>query len=368
MLGRSSIENLLRWGWMTAAESAIVWDIEGLLTLSRRQVQLVRNAGALAQLPLFLSQVGLALPWTGDFAGTAALISEVDNVAAAIGSPIAPYSLLRLRALQGREAEATTTIESALELAAASGQGMAAVWANWAAAVLYNALSRYEETATAAEHAVSDTLNPFMIMWALPELVEAAARKGDTSWARDAMAQLAETTQPCGTDIALGIEARCRALVSGGATAADLYREAIERLSRTGLRPELARSYLLYGEWLRRENQQVESRAAVRTAHEMLTGIGMEGFAERARDELRATGEKVRKWTLETRDDLTAQERQIALLAREGLSTRRSVHGSSSARGPLNGSCATCSASSGSVLAASWPPRSTTRKRRWPKD
>lgn len=157
-------------------------------------------------------------------------------------------------------------------------------------------------------------------MWALPELVEAAARTGDTTIACDALERLAETTQPCGTDVALGIEARGRALVSEDASAVDLYREAIERLGRTPLRPELARAYLLYGEWLRGENHQVEARAQLRTAHEMFVGMGMEAFAGRARNELRATGEKVRKRMLKTRDDLTTQERQIALMARDGLS------------------------------------------------
>ena len=154
----------------------------------------------------------------------------------------------------------------------------------------------------------------------LPELVEAAARLGDAELARDALERLAKTTQPCRTEFALGIEARCRALLSDGAAADELYREAIERLRRTRLRPELARAHLLYGEWLRRENRRVDAREQLRTAHEMLVAIGMEAFAERARLELQATGEKVRKRTVETRDDLTAQERQIARLAHDGLS------------------------------------------------
>jgi ATP/maltotriose-dependent transcriptional regulator MalT len=154
----------------------------------------------------------------------------------------------------------------------------------------------------------------------LPELIEAAARNGDAGLARDALERLAKTTQPCGTEFALGIEARCRALLSDGAAADALYQEAIERLERTRLRPEAARAHLLYGEWLRRENRRVDARQQLRTAHEMLSAIGMEAFAERARKELQATGETVRKRTAETRDDLTGQERQIARLARDGLS------------------------------------------------
>jgi ATP/maltotriose-dependent transcriptional regulator MalT len=255
----------------------------------------------------------------GDFAGAALLIAESDSVAATTGSRQAPYALLRLQALQGREAETAAPIASAVELAAAGGQGMASAWAHWAAAVLYNGVARYEEAASAARQATSDPLN-WWSMWVLPELVEAAARGGEAELARDALERLAETTQPCRTEFALGIEARCRALLSDGASADDLYREAIERLSRTRLRPELARAHLLYGEWLRRENPRVDAREQLRTAHEMLAAMGMEAFAERARQELQATGEKVRKRTVDTRDDLTAQERQIARLARDGLS------------------------------------------------
>jgi DNA-binding CsgD family transcriptional regulator len=223
--------------------------------------------------------------------------------------------LLRLRALQGREGEASAAIASAIEQF--GGQGTTATRAHWAAAVLYNGLARYEEAASAARQATSEALNPWIFMWALPELVEAAARGGDPELACDVLERLAETTQPCGSDWALGIEARCRALVSDGAAADELHREAIERLSRTRLRPELGRAHLLYGEWLRRANRRVDAREQLRTAHEMLVAIGMEAFAERARV---ATGAKVRKRTVETRDDLTAQELQIARLARQGLS------------------------------------------------
>jgi DNA-binding CsgD family transcriptional regulator len=314
------VEDVLRWGWMGTAASNSVWDNDGALEMSASQVQLVRDAGALAELPLYLSALGLASAWTGDFAGAAALIAEADGVASATGSPIAPYTALRLRALQGRESESLALIAAAVERAAAQGQAMAETHARWAAAVLYNGLARYEHAAAAARQATSNALEPWISMWALPELVEAAARAGDAEVARDALDRLAETTQPCGTDFGLGIEARCRALVSDGTAAEELYREAIERLSRTRLRPELARAHLLYGESLRRENRRVDAREQLRTAHELLVTIGMEAFAERARQELQATGEKVRKRTVETRDDLTAQERQIARLARDGLS------------------------------------------------
>jgi DNA-binding NarL/FixJ family response regulator len=156
--------------------------------------------------------------------------------------------------------------------------------------------------------------------WALPELVEAASRMGDVDLALDALERLTESTEASGNDVALGIDARCRALLSDGVAAEDLYREAIDRLSRTSLRPELARAHLLFGEWLRREGRRVDAREQLRSAYELFVAIGMEAFAERARHELAATGAKVRRRSPETRDELTPQEEQIARLAREGLS------------------------------------------------
>jgi DNA-binding CsgD family transcriptional regulator len=312
------VEDVLRWGWMNAGASAAVWDHEGWLASCTRQVQVVRDAGALAALPIHLTYLGMAIVWTGDFAGAASLVAEIDSVAAVTGSRFPPYTLLRLRALQGREDGASAAITSAIEQF--GGQGMTATRAYWAAAVLYNGLARYQEAASAARLATTDALNHWIPTWVLPELVEAAARLGDAELARDALERLAKTTQPCRTEFALGIEARCRALLSDGAAADELYREAIERLRRTRLRPEIGRAHLLYGEWLRRENRRVDAREQLRTAHEMLVAIGMEAFAERTRKELQATGEKVRKRTVETQDHLTAQERQIARLARDGLS------------------------------------------------
>jgi DNA-binding CsgD family transcriptional regulator len=311
-------EDVLRWGWMAAGASAAVWDHEGWFASCTRQAQVVRDAGALAALPVHLTYLAMAIVWTGDFAGAASLVAEIDSVAAATGSRFPPYTLLRLRGLQGREGEASAVIASAIERF--GGMGMTAVRAYWAAAVLYNGLARYAEAVSAAQQATLNALNHWIPTWVLPELVEAAVRTGDSGLARGAFDRLARTTGPCGAEFALGIEARCRALLSDGATADELYREAIERLKHTRLLPEVARAHLLYGEWLRRENRRVDAREQLRTAHEMLAAIGMEAFAERARTELAATGENVRKRTVDTRDDLTAQERQIARLARDGLS------------------------------------------------
>jgi len=314
------LADVLRWGWLAMAASNAVWDNDGARAISARQVQLLRDAGALAELPLHLSALGLANAWTGDFAGAASNIAEADSVAAATRSWLFPWVLLRLQALQGREAEASATITSAIEHPAGGAQGTA-IWAHWAAAVLYNGLARYDEATAWARTSTSTTVELVGVsVWALPELVEAAERVGDTELARDALERLVETTQPAGNDFALGLEARCRALLTNGDDADLRYREAIERLGRTQLRPELARAHLLFGEWLRREGRRADAREQLRTAHDMFTAIGMEAFAERARRELLATGEKARKRSPEMRYELTPQEEQIARLARDGLS------------------------------------------------
>jgi DNA-binding CsgD family transcriptional regulator len=314
------VEDVVRWGWAAVTAGNAVWDQDNALAIPTRQVRLLRDAGALAELPVHLSSLALARAWMGDFADAASLIAEVETVAAATEARIAPTALMRLRALQGREAEASALITAAIKQAEEWGHGIALTVAFWAAAVLNNGLARYDQAASAARQAASNSFEPWISMWALPELVEAAARGGDADVAGDALERLAETTQPCGTDFALGIEARSRALLRDGAAAEDLYHEAIDRLGRTRLRPELGRAHLLYGEWLRRESRRVDARFQLRAAHDQFTSIGMQAFAERARTELLATGEKVPKRTAETSDDLTAQERQIAELARDGLS------------------------------------------------
>jgi DNA-binding NarL/FixJ family response regulator len=284
--------------------------------IAARQAQLTRAAGALAELPLFLNGLCLTTTWMGDFAGAASLSAEAESVAAATGSHFDPSATLKLAALRGREAEASVAIEQA----AAGGHGLAASYAHWAAAVLYNGLARYEEATAAARNATSDTVFPWPSMWALPELIEAAARAGDAELAGRALERLTKTTQPFDTDVARGLEARCRALLCDDGAADDLYREAIDRLSHTRVRPDLARAHLLYGEWLRRERRRRDARKQLLTAYDLLETMGMEAFAERARRELMATGEKVRKRNVETREHLTPQEAQIARLARDGLS------------------------------------------------
>jgi DNA-binding CsgD family transcriptional regulator len=287
-----------------------VWDQDGFHAVAGRQLQVSRGAGALGRLPLHLSALAMARASRGDLTGAAHLLGEVDSVAATTGARINPYAWLRLRALQGREYEGSAEIAN---VSVGSHD-------HWAAATLHNGLARYHEAAMAAQQAIAGAADPWVSMWALPELVEAAGRGGETELARDALNRLTDTTRPIGNDLARGIEARCQALVSAGATAEDRYLEAVRRLTRTKLRPEFARAHLLYGEWLRREGRRIDAREQLRTAHDLFAAMGMEAFAERARRELNATGERVRKRRDQPRDRLTPQEEQIARLARDGLS------------------------------------------------
>jgi DNA-binding CsgD family transcriptional regulator len=308
----------LRWSWWVPVASLPLWDSEGY-RLIVPPLQLARDAGAFDQLPMLLNVLAVATALRGDLAAAASLVAEADAVREATGAHLVAYAAMVLAAFRGSQAEAVRLIEATLEQAAAVGQGAAVTWALWVAAVLHNGLGRYQEALAAARQAAGHRL-VYLSMWALPELVEAAARTGNTRLAGDALDQLSEWTQAGRTEWGLGVEARSQALLSEGEAADRLYLEAIGRLGRTGMRPDLARAHLLYGEWLRRQRRHREARVQLRTAHGMLDAIGMEGFAARARHELRATGETARKRSVATIDQLTAQEAQIARLARDGLS------------------------------------------------
>jgi DNA-binding CsgD family transcriptional regulator len=244
--------------------------------------------------------------------------AETDAVVEATGTRIAPYGALLLAALRGREPDASTLIEATIKDAIAGGVGLAVQYARWTTSVLNNGLGRYEQALAAAQQASDHIPELFLSVWALPEQIEAAVRCRDDRLAAEALERLAESTHTTDADWGRGILQRSQALVSEGEVAERCYREAIERLSRTRLRPELARAHLLYGEWLRRQNRRVDARQELRAAHGMFTAMGMEAFAERARRELVATGETVRQRRDDTRAQLTAQEEQIARLARDG--------------------------------------------------
>ena len=315
-----SIREGFRWGWLATAAAIVLWDFDAWRAIVGRGVQLAREAGALAVLPIALTSQCICVAGEGDFRTVSLLLAEGDAVAEATEIRLAPFITMLLGALRGREAEVSALIATNIELAAAEGQGTGVQWAQYVAAILYNGLGRYDEALAAAHEASEIIPELYVSTWALPELIEAATRTGQMARAFEALQRLVVETSFADSDWGLGIQARARALVSDGEEAEHSYREAIERLERTRVRPELARAHLLYGEWLRRQQRRVDARAELRTAYEQFTAMGMEAFAERTRSELLATGEKVRRRSVETRDDLTGQERQIAQLAREGLS------------------------------------------------
>jgi DNA-binding CsgD family transcriptional regulator len=323
---RISVGEGLRWGWLATVPPLLLWDDDGWRAIVARQVRLARDAGALENLPLHLQTAGIITAWSGAFGAAAALIAESEAVCEATGARVPSYAALVLAGLRGSQAEAIPLFDAMIDAADAAGQGLTATAAGWMAAVLYNGLSRYDEAREAARQAAGDPSGLYVSTWALPELIEASTRSGNMPMADDALARLAETTQAGGTDFGLGIEARSRALVSEGQAAEGMYRTAIDRLGRTQVRPELARAHLLYGEWLRRQGRRSQAREQLRTAHALFDEIGMEGFAERARRELQATGETARKRTVRAAagpsQELTAQETQVALLARDGLSNQ----------------------------------------------
>jgi DNA-binding CsgD family transcriptional regulator len=311
-------EKMLQFGGWAARAAATLWDVVSWDAVITRQLQLARDAGALAQLATALQGKGIVVTWSGDFSEASSLIAEADAVTAATGVRMASYGGMLLAAYQGREAEASTLLTTTIENATARGEGNGVRFAHWATAILYNGLGRYREALVAARQASAGAPEFLISHWALAELVEASVRSGNSDLAAEAFERLVEPPSASGSDWGLGIVARSRALVSEDKAAEALYLEAITRLGRTPLRPELARAHLVYGEWLRRENRRMDAREQLRAAYELFIGFGACAFAERTRRELLATGEKVRKRRDETRGQLTAQEEQIARLAADG--------------------------------------------------
>jgi DNA-binding CsgD family transcriptional regulator len=309
----------LRWLWQGCVVALELWDDESADALSRRSVEIARETGMLPELALALSARTPVLVFCGELSAAASSVAETQWVEDVTGISSAPYGALILEAWRGRTHEARELIEMTLSEAGLRGEGIGVAISEYARAVLCNGLGQYEEAFIAASSA-SEYREVVGENWGLSELIEPATRTGRTDLATDALNRLARKARATRTDWALGIEARSRALLSEDDRAEGLFHEAIEHLSRTRVRAELARTHLLYGEWQRRKNRRFDARASLRLAHEQFTSMGLEAFAERARNELLATGETVRKRTVATRDDLTAQERQIAHLARDGLS------------------------------------------------
>ena len=308
----------LRWLWLAlhiarALGDDVAWD-----ELSARQLELARRAGLLALLPIALDDRAFVELFAGRLAVATALAAEADAVIEATGSHLTMRATIGLATWRGEvdEARVVARREDALR----RGEGLWLRSDDWTLAARYSALGRYQEALAAAERAAANPHGLGAAPWELADVIEAAVRSGQPERAAESLEQLAEIAEANGSQFGLALLARSRALLTEGDAAEPLYREALERLAGTRVRLTLARAHLVYGEWLRREKRRVDAREQLRIAHTMLAEMGNAGFAERARHELLATGETVRKRTAETRDDLTPQERQIAELAIEGLS------------------------------------------------
>jgi DNA-binding CsgD family transcriptional regulator len=309
----------VRWPWFARRVVAEMFCDEIWHYLATRSTQIARENGALAILPFTLNHLAHLSCLEGDLDGARALIDEADGIAVATGAEPFVFARLPLAGYRGIEADAVTLFQTAVPAAIArEGEGVLLTFKEHAQAVLYNGLGRYDAALAPAQSA-ADQDEMFVSVWSLPEVVEAAARCGRVELARHAVEQLSERTRAAGSELALGIEARSQALLSDGEAADRLYRDAIDHLGGTLMALELARAHLLYGEWLRRERRRVDARQHLRYAQERFGSMGAWAFAARAERELRATGETARKRSDDARGDLTAQEAQIAQLARDGL-------------------------------------------------
>ncbi|MFD3405190.1 ATP-binding protein [Kribbella sp. NPDC058693] len=315
-----SEDDQLRWLWLACHTARALGDDEAWDELTARQVALARRAGAFSVLPVALSDRLSVELFSGRFAVAASLAAEADSVVEATGSHLMLRGPIALANWRGLDAEAMALTKARQDDVLRRGEGLWLVANDWGHAMRYNGLGRYDDALAAAQRAAEDPYALGLPILFFSELIEAAVRSGNPERATDPLARMAEIAESSGTGWALGTYARSAAVCADGADAEELYREAIERLSGIHIRgcETLARTHLLYGEWLRREQRRVDAREQLRMAHELLSGIGMEAFADRARRELLATGETVRKRTVETLEDLTPQELQIARMAAEG--------------------------------------------------
>jgi DNA-binding CsgD family transcriptional regulator/tetratricopeptide (TPR) repeat protein len=294
-----------------------LWDDDAVHRLATRQVQLARDTGALVHLQFALSFLARSHMLAGELSAAALMIDEARTIAEATGNPALVNAPMILAAWRGQESHASDLIEATSQEAATRR------WSsnNYARSVLYNGLGRHD----AARDAASEALQPDPVGYGsllMPELAEAASRTGDQATLESVAEWLSERTRMISSGWASGIEARVRALLSEDEVAESLYRQSITHLGGTRMKLELARTQLLYGEWLRRERRRLDAREQLRTALEAFTGMGADAFAHRAERELLATGEHARKRTVDTRDQLTPQETQIARLAADGHTNR----------------------------------------------
>jgi DNA-binding CsgD family transcriptional regulator len=312
----------VRWKWLATVLSVHMWDDVRWQAISGSHVQMAREAGALGELPLALSQRVYAHLFAGELSTAELLVDEIRAATEATGSDLTPYGAVGLAALRGREPEAISLIDESRSDATRRGEGVGLSVLDWAQAVLFNGLGRYDEARDAALRVTEYPHDLSTSNWGMVELIEAAVRAGTPELAADARMRLAEMARVSGTDWALGIAARSEALFVEDDRAEELYVEAIERLGRTRIAVDLARAHLLYGEWLRRQRRIVDAREQLRTAHDLFSDFGMEAFAERARVELEATGEHVRRPTVGSLSELTPQEAQVSHLVAQGNTNR----------------------------------------------
>lgn len=311
----------LRWLWMGSITAMTLGEDELWDALTERHLDTARSLGVVSELPIALTLRSLFLLFSGELTAAWMLTDEVQAIKAATGLHLAPTSAVGVAAFRGDEALASTVFKVAIEDATRRGEGVGVTMTEWARTVFHNSFGRYRDAVSSARRAIDprSDLGSHVLPWV--ELIEAAVRSDQPEIAEDAYRLLAYMANATGTDWALGLTARSQALLSDGDEAESRYREAIERLGRTRMRLDLGRAHLLFGEWLRRERRNSEAREELRTARNMLGPMGVTGFAERAERELRAAGGAVRKRTkANRRDELTAQEAQIARMARDGLS------------------------------------------------
>ena len=312
----------VRWKWLATVLSIHMWEDVRWQGISESHVELAREAGALGELPLALTERVYAHLFAGEAAEAASLVDEIEAATEATGSTLGPYGRAGLLAVRGRESDAVAFIERSRAEVTRRGEGVGLSVLDWAEAILDNGLGRYEDACAAALRVIEHPEDLSSSNWGMVELVEAAARAGKSGLAQETLKRLDERTRVAGTEWALGIAARSTALCVDDASAEGLHLEAIDRLGRTRMAVDLARAHLLYGEWLRRQRRRVDAREELRTAYELFSDFGMEAFAERARVELEATGEHARKRTLDTLDQLTPQEAQVSRLAAQGKTNR----------------------------------------------
>jgi DNA-binding CsgD family transcriptional regulator len=312
-----------RWLFLAHSTAADIWDEETWAALPARQLKLAQDSGSIAALPVALWMGIVTHVLTGALAAAASQIAELEKVKEATRSRLAPYAPLMIAVWDGRETEAVALIEATHAELLHRGEGAGAAYTGWLGGLLYNALGKYELALDAA-HPIGEAPGEFgTATWgALVETVEAAMRCGQSEHGRQALHRLTSMTQASGTNWALGLEARSRALLSTGPTADSEYQEAIARLTQTRIRGELARTHLLYGEWLRRQRRGIDARHHLRTAHHIFTTIGAEAFTQRAARELKAAGGTVRKRSPATNGELTPQEAHIVRLVREDLTNQ----------------------------------------------